>query len=166
MAAPSEPASFERGEVIATGHNEVLKTNDPTRHAEICAVIRASKILEMPHFRGCEIYSTTEPCVMCFAAIHWAQIKRIYFGTTVRDVKQLGFNEVVISNRVLKRMGESPIELVSGVMREECRELLELGGISGESDLLTKPKESPINKFTVRLHSYSDMCLSAGYRRV
>lgn len=114
-----------KGEAVATGHNEVLKTNDPTRHAEVCAVIRASKVLGTPHLKGCEIYSTTEPCVMCFAAIHWAQIKRIYFGTTVRDVKKLGFNEVVISNRVLKRMGQSPIELVSGVMREECRELLE-----------------------------------------
>jgi guanine deaminase len=119
-------ACIVRGdEVIATGHNEVLKTNDPTRHAEICAVIRASKILGSPHFEGCEIYSTTEPCVMCFAALHWAQIGRIYFGTTVRDVKKLGFNEVVISNRALKRLGKSPIELVSGVMREECRELLE-----------------------------------------
>jgi guanine deaminase len=114
-----------KGGVIATGHNEVLKTNDPTRHAEVCAVIRASKILGTPHLEGCEIYSTTEPCVMCFAAIHWAQIKRIYFGTTVRDVKKLGFNEVVISNRVLKRMGQSPVALVPGVMREECRELLE-----------------------------------------
>jgi guanine deaminase len=62
---------------------------------------------------------------MCFAAIHWAQIKRIYFGTTVRDAKKLGFNEMVISNRVLKRMGQIPVELVSGVMREECRDLLE-----------------------------------------
>ena len=114
-----------RGKVIATGHNEVLKTNDPTRHAEVCAVIRASKVLGTPHLKGCEIYSTTEPCVMCFAAIHWAQIKRIYFGTTVRDVKNLGFNEVVISNRVLKRMGQSPVELIPGVMREECRKLLE-----------------------------------------
>jgi guanine deaminase len=114
-----------KGEVIATGHNEVLEKNDPTRHAEVCAIIRASKVLGTPHFKGCDIYSTTEPCVMCFAAIHWAQIKTIYFGTTVRDVKKLGFNEVVISNRVLKRMGQSPIQLVPGLMRRECRELLE-----------------------------------------
>jgi guanine deaminase len=114
-----------QGEVIATGHNEVLEKNDPTRHAEVCAIIRASKVLRMPHFKGCEIYSTTEPCVMCFAAIHWARIKTIYFGTTVREVKKLGFNEIVISNRVLKRMGKSPIQVVPGLMRRECRELLE-----------------------------------------
>ena len=113
-----------KGEVLATGHNEVLKSNDPTRHAEICAIIRAAKHMDSPHFNGCEIYSTTEPCVMCFAAIHWAQIPRLYFGTSVRDVRRLGFNELAISNRTLKRLGQSKVEVTAGVMRDECRELL------------------------------------------
>lgn len=113
-----------RGKVVAVGHNEVLKTNDPTRHAEVCALIRASKYFDSPHYRGADIYSTTEPCVMCFAAIHWAQIRRVYFGTTVRDVRRLGFNELVISNRSLKRQGGSHLEIISGVLRDECRELL------------------------------------------
>ncbi|MFQ5791933.1 MAG: nucleoside deaminase [Acidobacteriota bacterium] len=114
-----------RGDVIAVGHNVVLKTNDPSRHAEICAIARAGKRLGSPHLNGCEIYSTTEPCVMCFAAINWARIKRICFGTTVREVQRLGFNELVISNRTLKRLGTSRVEIVPGVLREECRELLE-----------------------------------------
>ena len=114
-----------RGEVLALGHNEVLKTNDPTRHAEICAITRAARRMDSPHFRGCEIYSTTEPCVMCFAAIHWAQIPRLYFGTTVRDVKRLGFNELVVSNQTLKRLGRSKVQVTAGFMRDECRELLD-----------------------------------------
>jgi guanine deaminase len=114
-----------RGEVLGAGHNEVLKRNDPTRHAEICAITRAAKVAGSPHFKGCEIYSTTEPCVMCFAAINWAQIDSIYFGTTVRDVKRLGFNELVISNRTLKRLGGSRVKVTGGFMREECRALLE-----------------------------------------
>ena len=112
-------------EVLATGHNEVLKSNDPTRHAEICAITRAAKHMSSPHFKRCEIYSTTEPCVMCFAAIHWAQIPRLYFGTTVGDVKRLGFNELVVSNQTLKRLGKSKVNVTAGVMRDECRELLE-----------------------------------------
>lgn len=114
-----------RGEVLATGHNEVLKSHDPTRHAEMCVITRAAKRMDSPHFKGCEIYSTTEPCVMCFAAIHWAQIPRLYFGTTVRDVKRLGFNELVVSNKTLKRLGQSQVNVTAGVMQDECRELLE-----------------------------------------
>lgn len=114
-----------RGEIIAKGHNEVLKSNDPTRHAEMCAIARAARKLGTPHFRGSEIYSTTEPCVMCFAAINWAQMRRITFGTTVRDVSRLGFNELVVSNRRLKSLGGGRVELVSGFMKDACQRLLD-----------------------------------------
>ena len=113
-----------RGEIVARGHNEVLKSNDPTRHAEMCAISRAARKLGSPHFRGAEIYSTNEPCVMCFAAINWAQMKRITFGTTVRDVKRLGFNELAVSNRRLKTLGGGRVEIVSGFMKDACEQLL------------------------------------------
>jgi guanine deaminase len=113
------------GEVLARGHNEVLKTGDPTRHAEMCAIARAARKLRSHHFRGVDIFSTTEPCVMCFAAIHWARIRRIYFGTSIRDVAALGFNELSVSNRRLRRLGESDVEIVPGVLERECRDLLE-----------------------------------------
>jgi guanine deaminase len=113
------------GVVVAVGHNEVLKTADPTRHAEVCAIQRAARKLGRPHFTGCELYSTTEPCVMCFAAINWAQIRRVYFGTSVRDVRRLGFNELVISNRRLKSLGGSSVEIEPRFMRAECQELLD-----------------------------------------
>lgn len=114
-----------KGEVIARGHNEVLKMNDPTRHAEICAIVRAARSLGTPHFRGSEIYSTTEPCVMCFAAIHWARIARVFFGTSVRDVQKLGFNELPVSNQRLKGLSGSPVRLEAGFLRDECRALLD-----------------------------------------
>ena len=114
-----------RGEVIAKGHNEVLKTSNPTRHAEMCAISRAVKKRRTPHFKGVTIYSTTEPCVMCFAAINWAQMDRIVFGTTVSDVKRLGFNELAISNRRLKSLGGGRVELVPGFMKDACRKLLD-----------------------------------------
>jgi guanine deaminase len=114
-----------KGEIVACGHNEVLKRGEPTRHAEMCAIGSAARWFRSHLFVGSEIYSTTEPCVMCFAAIHWARIRRVYFGTTVRDVNALGFNELTISNRRLKRLGRSPVEIVPGLLREECRDLLE-----------------------------------------
>lgn len=111
--------------ILAKGHNEVLKTHDPTRHAEMCAISRAAASLGTPHFKGASIYSTTEPCVMCFAAINWAQMDRIVFGTSVRDVKRLGFNELVISNQRLNTLGGGTLTLVPRFMRAECIALLD-----------------------------------------
>jgi guanine deaminase len=110
--------------VIALGHNRVLATRNPTLHAEIVALGRASRRLGTHLLDGCIIYSTTEPCPMCFAAIHWARVEAVHFGTSVPDVKRLGFNELMLSNATLKRLGRSPVKLFPGLLREECRGLL------------------------------------------
>jgi guanine deaminase len=110
--------------IVAVAHNRVLRTGNPTRHAEIEAIGIATKALGTHLLAGCELYSTTEPCPMCFAAIHWAQVDRIYFGTSVPDVKRLGFNELTISNATLKRLGRSKVKIVKGVARAACRKLL------------------------------------------
>jgi guanine deaminase len=113
-----------RGKVVARGHNRVLLTGNPTQHAEVVAICRASRKLATHVLDECTIYSTTEPCVMCFAAIHWARIKTIHFGTTIADVKRLGFNELTVSNIVLKRLARSRVALHPGLLRDDCRKLL------------------------------------------
>lgn len=114
-----------KGKVLAVGHNTVLQSRNPTLHAEVNAIRSASRRLRTHALRGCEIFSTTEPCVMCFAAIHWAGIGSVHFGTGVSDAKKLGFNELTISNKALKRLGRSSIRLHPGLCRNECLELLE-----------------------------------------
>jgi len=109
---------------VGLGHNRVLKGRNPLLHAEVCAIHQAARRLRSHLLAGCEIYSTTEPCVMCFAAIHWAQIRTVYFGTSVSDVKRLGFNELTLSNRTLKRLGHSPVRIMGGLLREDCLGLL------------------------------------------
>jgi len=121
---PFGAAIVKNGKVIGSGHNRVLKGRNPTLHAEVCALDVACRKLKTHLLEGCEIYSTTEPCVMCFAAINWAKIDTIYFGTAVPDVARLGFNELTISNKTLKRLGKSPAKIVSGFMRKECLKLL------------------------------------------
>lgn len=111
------------GVIIAVAHNRVLISGDPTQHAEVVAIGRAARHLGTHVLKGCTIYSTTEPCPMCFSAIHWAQIDRIVFGTGIEDVKRLGFNELPISNRTLKRLGGSRVAL-DRVSRDECANLL------------------------------------------
>ena len=112
------------GRVVAAARNTVL-ANDATCHAEVNAIRKASKRLGTFDLSGCEIYSTTEPCPMCFAAIHWARIGTVRYGTGISDAAKAGFHELRISNARMKALGRSKIRLVPGFMRTECRELLE-----------------------------------------
>lgn len=68
------------GEIIARGHNQIEKTNNPTAHAEIVAIEEACKILNNNRLEFCDLYVTLEPCTMCAAAISYAHIRRLYFG--------------------------------------------------------------------------------------
>lgn len=110
------------GEIIATGHNLVLSTNDPTAHAEVVAIRRAAKKLETFDLSGCEIYSTCEPCPMCFAAIHWAKMKILYYGCDQSDAARIGFDDKFIYD-VIKGTAKTQQVAVTQAARDECLEL-------------------------------------------
>ncbi|MFH1553212.1 MAG: nucleoside deaminase [Candidatus Omnitrophota bacterium] len=111
-------------EILAVAHNTVLKDKDPTRHAEITAISIAAKKCGTYDLSGCVIYSTTEPCSMCFSAIHWAKIDRLIYGTDIEDARRLGFNELMIPSARMKEEGRSTVDIRGGFMRRECEELL------------------------------------------
>lgn len=108
------------GKIIACAHNDVLLSNCAINHAEIEAIAKASRKLKKWDLSNCEIYSTTEPCTMCFSAIHWARIKKVYFGTRIRDAKRFGFNEMMIPDKTMKKMGKSAVRIEGNLLREEC----------------------------------------------
>lgn len=112
------------GRVIATARNTVLK-NSATHHAEINAIRMASRRLKNYDLSGSIIYSTTEPCPMCFAAIHWARIEEVVYGTSIADAERIGFNELRISNQSMKSMGKSKVLIHPGFMRQECLKLFQ-----------------------------------------
>jgi guanine deaminase len=87
----------KEGEIIASGHNEVIKTNDPTAHAEMVVIRRASRALGRFSLEDCELYVTGEPCPMCFSAIHWAHLDRIYYCNTKADAAAIGFDDAFIT---------------------------------------------------------------------
>jgi guanine deaminase len=113
------------GEVIATAHNRVWGSTDVTRHAEIVAIGEACNRLSRIHLSGAVLYSTCEPCPMCFAASHWADIGRIVFGARIADAAGYGFRELSIPNLTMKELGSSIIEITSGFLRDECLVLFE-----------------------------------------
>lgn len=110
------------GKVLAVCRNTVLK-HDATCHAEINAIRQASRNIKSFDLSGAVIYSTTEPCPMCFSAIHWAGIKTIVYGTTILDAARSGFRELKIRNTVLKSLGKSTVEIHPGFMVKACQEL-------------------------------------------
>lgn len=114
------------GGVIACDHNLVWATTDITAHAEIVALRSACRAIDGIDLSGATIYSTTEPCPMCFSACHWARVKRIVYGAAIADAQAAGFNELTVSNEQLKTLGGSDVEIVGGFMRAECRALFDL----------------------------------------
>jgi tRNA(Arg) A34 adenosine deaminase TadA len=57
------------------------------------------------------------------AALHWAQVQEVYYGATIADAQQAGFNELQLPARELLRLGGSRVTLVDGMLRDECRAL-------------------------------------------
>ena len=113
------------GRILAVAGNRVLAGHDPSAHAEVTAIRAACATLQTHLLDGAQIYSTTEPCPMCFAAIHWARIAHIFFGTTIDDVARLGFNEMALSNEQMRAIGGSPVEITSDFLHDECHGLLD-----------------------------------------
>lgn len=113
-------------EVLALTHNTVLKDRDPTSHAEMNAIRLAAAKLKTYDLSGCEIYTTTEPCPMCFAAIHWARLGRVIYGTTIQEVARLGFHEMTIGSQQMRTLGKSPVTIYPAFLLAECRQLLKI----------------------------------------
>jgi len=112
------------GAIVASAHNRVFAGTDSTAHAEIVAIREAQEKLGRIDLFGCTMYATTEPCPMCFAACHWAKISRIIYGTSIEDVRALGFSEMTISNIRMQELGGSRMEIIGGYLLEENIALL------------------------------------------
>ncbi len=99
------------GKIIAQAHNEVIKTNDPTMHAEVNAIRKATKKLGRFDLSDCEIYSSCEPCPMCFAAIHWAKMKKLYIGASRYDAADIGFDDQYIYDVINNTAKQQQVEI-------------------------------------------------------
>ena len=111
------------GRVIACEHNQVWNNTDITAHAEIQAIRKACKKINTIDLRDAIIYSTCEPCPMCFSAIHWAKIRTIVYAASIADAKRFGFNELAISNLEMKKNGKLKTKIVAFFEREEALKL-------------------------------------------
>ncbi len=89
--------------IIAEGVNQVTASNDPTAHAEMVAIRNACKTLNDFQLTDCVLYSSCEPCPMCFGAIFWARPKAVYFAATAQDAAVIDFDDAFIYEQLEKK---------------------------------------------------------------
>ena len=111
--------------IIAEGHNQVTTNNDPTAHAEIVAIRNACTKLNDFFLKGCDLYTSCEPCPMCLSAIYWARIKKIYYANTRNDAKKIDFSDALIYEELNKTIKERKIPMQQ-IMRDEALKAFEL----------------------------------------
>jgi guanine deaminase len=116
---PFAAVIVRNGEVIAEGANSVTSTNDPTAHGEVNAIRNACRALGTFSLAGCEIYSSCEPCPMCLAAIYWARLGAIYYGSNQLDAAKVGFDDAFLYEEMRKDSANRTIPCTQ-LLREEA----------------------------------------------
>lgn len=110
------------GKLIATGHNQVTSSNDPTAHAEVVAIREACKVLNTFQLTDCDIYTSCEPCPMCLGAIYWARPARVYYANTRSDAATIGFDDDFIYQEINAPLHQRVIPF-EHLMVEEAKEV-------------------------------------------
>ena len=101
--------------VIARAHNLTEQLNDVTAHAEMQAITAAAGFLGGKYLKGCTLYVTLEPCVMCGGALYWSQLDKIVFGAS--DEKR--------GASTVGNLYHPKSEVVHGIMENECQAIIQ-----------------------------------------
>jgi guanine deaminase len=107
------------GNILAEGVNQVTLTNDPTAHAEVLAIRRACQKLGIFELKGCELYTSCEPCPMCLGALYWTRLSQVYFGGSAADASQAGFDDSFIYREIAQAHPERKTPMIQ-IMRDEA----------------------------------------------
>ena len=98
-------------QIIAEGNNQVTANNDPTAHAEIVAIRNACKKLDNFFLKGCDLYTSCEPCPMCLSAIYWSHVDNIFYANTRTDAANIDFDDSFIYSEISKNIDERKISM-------------------------------------------------------
>jgi tRNA(adenine34) deaminase len=110
------------GERLMRAVNAVRAENDPSSHAELRTVRKATRKLKQISLRGYTMYTTCEPCPMCMANALWAGLDRIVFGATIADANQ-HCRQIRIPAREVARRSDMPCIVDGPVLRADCYKL-------------------------------------------
>lgn len=118
------------GKIIASSVNEILTTNDPTAHAELSAIRKASQILGSSCLDGCKVYASGHPCPMCLAAIHMVGIDEVYYAYSNEEAEPFGLSTQAVYSELAKPLSEQKVFIQYVPLR-----------LDGKVDLYTYRKE-------------------------
>ena len=99
------------GVIVGRGMNRVTLAHDPTAHGEVMAIRDACARLGTFQLTGCTIYSSSEPCPMCAAAIYWARPSAIYYASPKSDAAAVGFDDTFIGVELAKDPSQRTIPM-------------------------------------------------------
>ena len=99
------------GEIIGEGHNEIFFRKNPTAHGEMVAIENACKNIDNLQLSDCEMYTTLEPCPMCFGAIYWAKLGAIYFANSSDEATHVGFDDSFIFQQLMNEPNKQIIPM-------------------------------------------------------
>ena len=111
---------MHKGEVIAQDHNRIVQWGDPTAHAEMLVIRRATEKLGVRWLYDCTLYVTLEPCAMCAGAMVLARLPRLVFGASDPKTGACGSLRNVVQDARLNHR----IEVQAGVLDDACRKVL------------------------------------------
>ncbi len=104
-------------EIIAESNNRVVLTHDPTAHAEMIVIREASALLKTHDLSGCTLYTSCEPCPMCFGAVYWAGIRKVVYASDRIDAAAAGFSDKFIYDEI---MLSPPSRNIRFIRLEDC----------------------------------------------
>ncbi|HKL33780.1 MAG TPA: nucleoside deaminase [Tangfeifania sp.] len=113
------------GQIVGEGYNSVIRSNDPTAHAEILAIRKACEKLGTFELNDCIIYTSCEPCPMCLGAIYWARIEKVVYACTKEDAAQISFDDDNFYGEMAKDMEHRKINFEER-MRSEALPLFKI----------------------------------------
>jgi guanine deaminase len=109
------------GKTIATGVNEILRTNDPTSHAELNAIRAASQQLRSANLAGCSVYASGQPCPMCLAAMRLAGVSEVVYAYANEDGAPYGLSTAAVYADLAKPFAEQSMKIRHAPHRVESR---------------------------------------------
>lgn len=107
------------GHVVYQTEDHSVDYSDPTAHAELCAISEYCRVSKQLHLNGYTLYTSTEPCIMCAGAVHWARISRVVFSVSLPTLHQVSGGKLKARSQTLFLSGSHPVELVGPLLENE-----------------------------------------------